>query len=168
MKVFVQNEAGSSTKHHHNEKTLELMRTATVELPYPYAYGFILETTAEDGGNVDCYVLTQRPLRTGQIVDCEPVALMEQFEDGQIDHNVIVVFPGEEHLFDDAARQALTHFVNHVFEHRPGKKIKAGDFRSREEALKFVAERDDTKNAQAPNRANDAVLGPESGKNRRN
>jgi inorganic pyrophosphatase len=168
MKVFVQNEAGSRTKHYHNEKTLELRRTTEVELPYPYAYGFILETTAEDGGNVDCYVLTRRALRTGQIVDCEAVALMEQFEDGQIDHNVIVVFPGEEQLFDDAARQALTHFVNHVFEHRPGKKIKAGEFRSRKDALEFVAERDDTKSAQSQNRANEGVLDPESGRNGRN
>jgi inorganic pyrophosphatase len=63
IRVFIQNEAGSARKHYHNEKTLELVRVADVSEPYPYPYGFILDTTAEDGWNVDCYVITDRPLR---------------------------------------------------------------------------------------------------------
>ena len=50
---------------------------------YPFPYGFVLETTNEDGGNVDCFVITPRELKTGQIVDCRPVGLMEQIEDGK-------------------------------------------------------------------------------------
>lgn len=88
MRVFIENEAGSYVKHFHNEKTLEPKGNATVSRPYPFPYGFILNTTAADGDNVDCFVLTQQALHTGQIVQCEAIALMEQIEDGDEDHKV--------------------------------------------------------------------------------
>ena len=49
MKVFIQNEAGSFVKHSHDEKTLERKREERVSGAYPFPYGFILGTTAEDG-----------------------------------------------------------------------------------------------------------------------
>jgi inorganic pyrophosphatase len=41
----------------------------------------VIGTDSGDGGNVDCYVITNRTLKTGQIVECDPIGLMEQFED---------------------------------------------------------------------------------------
>jgi inorganic pyrophosphatase len=95
VRVFIQNEAGSNTKHYHDETTLEWKRTADVSLPYPYPYGFIIGTAAEDGCNVDCFVITDRTLKTGQLIECDAVGLMEQFEDGQDDHNVLACPLGE-------------------------------------------------------------------------
>jgi inorganic pyrophosphatase len=54
MKVFIQNEAGSFIKHAHDEKTLEPRGATRVSRAYPFPYGFILGTTADDGLNVDC------------------------------------------------------------------------------------------------------------------
>ncbi len=100
MKVFIQNEAGSFVKNYHDEKTLEYKRAARVSRAYPFPYGFILNTTADDGLNVDCFVLTRTALRTGQIVECDPVGLMEQMEDGKEDHNVLAVIRGEDKPLD--------------------------------------------------------------------
>jgi inorganic pyrophosphatase len=86
IKVFIQNEAGSNRKNYHNEKTLEYRETRLVSCPYPYPYGFILGTDAKDGCNLDVFVITQRRLTTGQILECEVIGLMEQFEDGVEDH----------------------------------------------------------------------------------
>jgi inorganic pyrophosphatase len=72
MKVFIQNEAGSFVKNFHDEKGLKFTGTARVSRAYPLPYGFILNTTADDGLNVDCFVLTKTSLHTGQIVDCDP------------------------------------------------------------------------------------------------
>jgi len=108
VKVFVQNEAGSFVKRMHNEKTLEPRGSSNVSSPYPFPYGFILHTSADDGLNVDCYVLTSQPLRTGQIVNCEPIALMEQFEDCKEDHNVLAVIPGEQRILGEETKPILT------------------------------------------------------------
>jgi inorganic pyrophosphatase len=144
MKAFVQNEAGSRIKHSHNEKTLELLGTSDVSRAYPFPYGFILDTTADDGLNVDCFFLTKKPLRTGQIVECEPIGLMEQVEDGKVDHNVLAVIPDEKRIVTKDVECALRDFVTHVFDHIPGKTIRVGEFRSREDAIEYISSHRDS------------------------
>ncbi len=95
IRVFIQNEAGSNQKHLHDEKTLAHKRMVIVSQAYPFPYGFVLDTTSEDGDNVDCFVITDRPLKTGTIVRCEPVGLLEQIEDGEADHNLLALLPDE-------------------------------------------------------------------------
>jgi inorganic pyrophosphatase len=143
MKVFIENEAGSFVKHLHDEKTLKLEGTTRVSRAYPLPYGFVLDTSAEDGDNVDCFVLTARPLRSREIVDCEPVGLMEQIEDGQVDHKVLAVLPGEEVELDSKTRQSLIDFASHVFDHVPGKSMKVGEFGDRKAADHYVLLRQD-------------------------
>jgi inorganic pyrophosphatase len=143
MKVFIQNEAGSLVKHLHNEKTLELTGTARVSRAYPLPYGFILDTTADDGLNVDCFVLTKSSLHSGQVVECEPIGLMEQIEDGKDDHNVLAVIRGEEVHVDGEMQRTLSEFVRHVFDDVPGKTIRVGAFRDRQAALDHVSRHKD-------------------------
>ena len=143
MKVFVQNEAGSFVKNYHDEKTLEIKRTERVSRAYPFPYGFLINTTADDGLNVDCFVLTKTPLHTGQIVDCDPVGLMEQVEDGKEDHNVLAMIRGEELELDRKTKQILIEFVGHVFDHVAGKTVRVGEFRSKEFAIGYVTRHED-------------------------
>lgn len=100
LKVFIQNEAGSDRKHYHDEKSLEWRRSVRVSRAYPYPYGFVVGTTSADGGNVDCFVITSRPLRMGTIVECEAIGLMEQVEDGDVDHNVLAALQDEAPRFE--------------------------------------------------------------------
>ena len=95
LRVFIENEAGSCIKHHHDEETLAFLRTERVQAPYPFPYGFVPGTRAPDGDCVDCFVVTDRVLHTGDLVDCEPFALMEQTEAGLVDHNILAVPAGE-------------------------------------------------------------------------
>jgi len=144
VKVFIQNEAGSRTKHSHNEKTLEPLGAQEVSRRYPFPYGFVLGTTAGDGLNVDCFVLTSTGLRTGQIVECTPIGLMEQFEDGKTDHNVLAVLSGETREVDAATQATLTEFVSHVFDHVPRKSIAVGRFLDAQAASDQVARHHDS------------------------
>ena len=141
IKVFVQNQTGSNLKHYHDEKTLVFKSTKTVSRAYPFPYGFILGTTARDGCNVDCYVVTRRPLETGQVVECTPIGLMEQFEDGEEDHNVLASFPGERAEIDREIEVILTDFGQNVFRHEPNKRIRAGRFLSASEAEAHIKTR---------------------------
>lgn len=147
MKVFIENEAGSDQKNLYNEKTLEFKKAVTVSRKYPYPYGFILDTTSEDGDNLDCFVITNKELKGGQIVECEPIELMEQIETtwdeskGNIDeqdHNVLAVFPDEKTEIDNDIKDRLREFILHVFDHLPNKKVRVGNFLNKNEALKYV------------------------------
>jgi inorganic pyrophosphatase len=139
LRVFIENEAGSDVKHHHDEKTLTFLRTERVRAPYPFPYGFVPGTRAPDGDGVDCFVITTRPLRTGDLVDCVPCGLMEQTESGLVDHNLLVVPAGEAVPDLEALRPRLTRFVHEVFAGMPGRETTVGRFLPVEAALAYLA-----------------------------
>lgn len=134
IKVFVQNEAGSNRKNYHDEKTLEYKSTKLVSRAYPYPYGFIIGTHAKDGCNLDCFVITKRPLKTGQMYECEVFGLMEQIEDGIEDHNVLARLPDENVEFTSKVQTILTEFVLNVFRHIEGKQMSVGQFLGMQDA----------------------------------
>lgn len=136
--VFVQNEAGSSQKNYHDEKTLAFRHSRVVSHAYPFAYGFIIGTEADDECSVDCFVITDRVLRTGQIVECEPIGLMEQFEDGVEDHNVLARPLGESWDVTGVMEAALTEHVLACFRHVEGKKMRVGRFLGVRDAEAYV------------------------------
>jgi inorganic pyrophosphatase len=88
-------------------------------------------------------VPTKSRLQSGQIVECEPVALMEQIEDGKEDHNVLAAIRGEGQVLDYETKKQLTNFVAHVFDHVPGKEIRVGGFRGRDAALSYIKDHQD-------------------------
>jgi inorganic pyrophosphatase len=128
MKVFIENEAGSNKKNCFNEKTLTYKNTFEVSRKYPYPYGFIIDTTSGDSDNLDCFVLTDRELKTGDIVEVEPVGMFEQVEDDQNDPKILACLIGEHIVIDESIRSDLREFITHVFDHLPNKKIKIGNF----------------------------------------
>lgn len=142
--VFIENEAGSDQKNLYNEKTLEYRKTVTVSLPYPLAYGFVLNTTSGDGDNVDCFVLTKKDLKTGDIIEVTPIGLMEQLEDGDIDHNILAVPTGETVDLTDETKEQLQTFVKGVFAHLPDKQMEVGRFLDAEAAIEMIEQYRDT------------------------
>lgn len=72
-----------------------IRRSIPVLGPTPFPYVFILGTTSDDGDNLDCFVLTDRELRKGDVVACSVAGLMEQFEDDKRDINILATLQGE-------------------------------------------------------------------------
>ncbi|HEX4603201.1 MAG TPA: inorganic diphosphatase [Candidatus Angelobacter sp.] len=138
MNIFIENEAGSCIKHEHNEKTLELKGKALVSRAFPWPYGFILNTTGQDGDNVDCFVLTRKSMHTGDIVDCDPIGMIEQIEDGEIDHKIFARPYDEAAVLDDAAVEKFKDFALHVFDHIPGKTKTIGRRCDRDAAIEYI------------------------------
>jgi len=151
IKVFIENEAWSDQKNIYDEKTLRYEKTVTVSREYPYPYGFILNTTSGDGDNLDCFVLTDKKLKTGEIVECKPIAMMEQIESSwrepgvkEEDHNILAVLEGENFKIDDTSKDKLSEFVSHVFDHLPDKKVKVGNFLDEKKAIEYIEKCRDT------------------------
>ncbi len=148
MRVFIENEANSNKKNIYNEKTLEYKKTVIVSRKYPYPYGFILDTTSGDGDNLDVFVITNKKLKRGQIVECDPVGLMEQIEKScdkskndteEIDHNILAVLIGEEqNIISKEVKDCLTDFAFHVFNHICKNKNRIGNFLDKKEAIRHI------------------------------
>jgi inorganic pyrophosphatase len=138
MKVLIENEAGSSTKRLYDEQTFQLKSTRTVQRPYPFPYGFIIGTQSGDGMCLDCFLLTRASIRSGEIVNVEPIGMFEQIEDSQEDHNILVVLAGEEFEVTPAIEEKLRTFVLHVFADVPGKSMRVGRFLGKEAAWELI------------------------------
>jgi len=140
VKVFIECERGSRTKRTYG-LDLELKRQSETLLPYPYPYGFVLGTRADDGDGVDCYVLTEEPLEHGRIVEVEPAGLLPMTEDEEEDGKILAVPPGRAlDEFPEAGR-ILRDFILGIFRKFPEVRVAVGDIRPREAALEFLAAR---------------------------
>ena len=143
IKMLVQVEAGSRDKNLYDEKTLQYKGESRISLPYPYPYGFVIGTSAADGENVDCYLITHEKTKRGSIMECEPIGLLEQIEDGPIDHKVLAALPGEAVEAGPELLEELRDFIYAVFAGFPGVSICIGRILSREEALSHIQEYQD-------------------------
>ena len=137
--VFIENSRGSTRKHIFNEESLVLERLTDLSSAYPYPYGFIMNTRSGDGDAIDCFVLTSAELEPGSTASCTPLALLQQVEDGLIDHKVLATLPGEEPDLKDAADQ-IRRFVVEAFSHVPGKSFEFGSVLDGAAAIRFVQE----------------------------
>jgi len=138
IKVLIQVEAGSCDKKFYNERTLEYLETRRGSRPYPYHYGFIIGTSAADGDCVDCYLITTDLLQSGTIVECEPVGLLEQDEDGEADHKVLATIPGQDVELGQALLQELQDFIYVIFAKYPDMRVRVGPILPREAALDYL------------------------------
>ncbi len=138
IEVFIENEAGSLTKCTYDETSLELLNTATVSSPYPYPYGFVRGTLSGDGDSVDCFIVTDAPLKSGDRIACEPLYLLEQIEDGEIDHKVLAICTNDAGVISDEAVAKIRDFILTVFEHIPNKSMQLGALCGAEDAWAYI------------------------------
>jgi inorganic pyrophosphatase len=138
IQVFIQVAAGSCDKQFYNESTLEYLETRRGSWPYPYPYGFIVGTSAADGDCVDCYLITRDPLTAGTIVECEPVGLLLQDEDGEIDHKVLAALRGQDVALGQELLQELQEFIYAMFARYPDLRVSVGPVLPREAALQHL------------------------------
>ena len=102
IEVFIECESGSNRKGVYDEKSHVRLSEMTVAAPYPYPYGFILDTRGDDGEAVDCFLLTDIAVEAGSTLEAHPVGLLEQVENGEVDHKILAALPGSEPALDRA------------------------------------------------------------------
>jgi hypothetical protein len=126
VRVVVEVTAGSNLRHTYDEHTLELRSVREVASRYPYPYGFVMDTVSEDGDAVDCFILTARPLAAGIPTEAEVIGLVEQFENGEVDHKILAGLPGDAVTLDPGRRRALRRFVRSLFDPYPWVHVRVG------------------------------------------
>jgi inorganic pyrophosphatase len=90
---------------------------------------------------VDCYLITNEKLKSGSIVECDPVGLLEQDEDGEIDHKVLAAIPGQQAVeVGEGLLEELRDFIYAVFAQFPEVRVSIGRILPREAALHRIQE----------------------------
>ncbi len=138
MKAFVEVSAGTDQRPLWDEKTLTQIGTKQVYKPYPYAYGFLLNTLSDDGDHLDCYIISHTPLVSGETLDVEPIGMVESVENGTEDHKILCRLVGEETVIDIDVQKNIRDFGEHYFDHRPDKQVIVGRFLGIKDANKLI------------------------------
>jgi inorganic pyrophosphatase len=141
MRVFVESEAGSDVRRVFDETTFVLRSERRVSAAYPFPYGFIVGTITDDGSAIDCFVLTAEPIRSGTIVIAEPVGLLEQIENDEIDHKVLAVPAGESWSVDAGLQGTLRAFIGDLFRPYADVRVEVGRILGPDVAIAFIASR---------------------------
>ena len=139
IEVLIEAERGSPHKNVYDEKTFAYKGRRQGSTPYPYPYGFVTGTTTADGGGVDCYLITEQRVEAGTRVACEAIGLLEQFEDGELDHKVLATLPGQNSELGQDLLDELSGFIYAAFAESPNATVKVGRILSKREALDYVS-----------------------------
>ena len=148
--VFIEIPQGSSIKYELDKDSGLIMvdRFNFTAMSYPFNYGFIPNTHAEDGDPTDVLVVSSYAVSPGCIIPVRPIGMLEMEDEAGIDTKIIAV-PTEKvdpffsHIkdiseLDNATKNKIKHFFDHYKELEPGKWVKTKAFLSKEKAQEAV------------------------------
>lgn len=79
IRVIIETPKGSRNKYAFDpkEKVFELKKVLPAGMDFPYDFGFVPSTRAEDGDPVDVLVLMDEPAFTGCVLKCRIIGIIE-------------------------------------------------------------------------------------------
>jgi inorganic pyrophosphatase len=106
LRVIIETPKGSRNKFAFNqeERIFELKKVLPAGMGFPYDFGFVPSTKADDGDPVDVLVLMDEPAFAGCILSCRPIGVIEgeQGEKKKKERNDrIVAVEKDAHSFAD-------------------------------------------------------------------
>lgn len=142
FKVFIEIPAGGSIKYEVDEETGELSvdRFLHTAFSYPFNYGYIKDTMADDDDPMDVVVLSSRPVVPGVVMKCHEIGLLEMEDEGGIDAKVLAVpdkkvDPDYGHIKDisevsESVLARIKHFFERYKDLEEGKWVKVKEFKN--------------------------------------
>ncbi len=93
VNVFVEIPQGVSVKYELDKESglIFVDRFLYTEMNYPFNYGFVPGTLAQDGDPVDILVLSSKPVVPGVVIPSRPIGMLEMEDEAGIDNKVIAV-----------------------------------------------------------------------------
>ena len=150
VNVFVEIPEGVSVKYELDKDSgfIIVDRFLFTEMNYPFNYGFIPNTLADDGDPVDVLVLSSKPVVPGVIIACRPIGMLEMEDEAGIDNKIIAVpMPKVDNKFKDyndvedipeKTKEDLKYFFENYKKNEPGKWVKIKEWKGRKVALEDI------------------------------
>lgn len=106
---------------------------------YPFNYGFIPNTLADDGDPTDVLVISREPVVPGSVVRARPIGMLEMEDEEGIDTKIIAVpvskldntYENVKEVADlpEGVLNKIKHFFEHYKELESGKWVKVKSFK---------------------------------------
>ena len=93
INVLIEIPAGSKNKYEFDKdlNAFALDRVLYSSVQYPYDYGFIPNTLADDGDPLDGMVLMDQPTFPGCVIAARPIGMLEMIDGGDRDEKILCV-----------------------------------------------------------------------------
>lgn len=93
VNVLIEITAGSKNKYEYDKdlQAFALDRVLYSSVQYPYDYGFIPNTLADDGDPLDGMVMIDEPTFAGCVIAARPIGMLEMIDGGDRDEKLLCV-----------------------------------------------------------------------------
>lgn len=115
LNVLIEIPAGSKNKYEFDKdmNAMILDRVLSSSVQYPYDYGFVPNTLADDGDPLDGMVIIDQPTFPGCVIAARPIGMLEMIDGGDRDEKILCV-PAEDPRF--AQVNSLENIAPHRLE----------------------------------------------------
>ncbi len=150
INVLIEIPQGSSIKYELDKESgiIFVDRFVHTAMFYPFNYGFIPQTKAEDGDPVDVLVISTYPVAPGTVIPSRPIGLLEMEDEAGIDQKILAlplikIDPFFEDIEDieqipSPTKKLIKHFFENYKKLEPGKWVKIKNFLSKHHALEAI------------------------------
>lgn len=119
LNVLIEIPGGSKNKYEFDKdlNAFILDRVLFSSVKYPYDYGFVPNTLADDGDPLDGMVIVDEPTFPGCVIAARPIGMLEMIDGGDRDEKILCV-PTEDPRYKDvkALGDLATHRLDEVAE----------------------------------------------------
>lgn len=150
VNVFIEIPEGVSVKYELDKDSgfIFVDRFLFTEMNYPFNYGFIPNTLADDGDPVDVLVLSSKPVVPGVVIACRPIGMLEMEDEAGIDNKIVAVpMPKVDNKFKDyndvsdipqETKDDLKYFFENYKKNEPGKWVKIKEWKDKKIAQEEI------------------------------
>jgi len=150
VNVLVEIPQGSSIKYEMDKESGFIMvdRFSYTSMAYPFNYGFVPGTLAEDGDPLDILVLSSQTVSTGAVIASRPIGMLEMEDEEGIDTKILAVPTVKIDPFyakinditdlDEVIKNKIKHFFDHYKELEPNKWVKTKAFLDKNAAYEAI------------------------------
>ena len=141
MKVIIEIPKNSFIKYELDTTTNTLICDRILKIPIPQNYGFIPNTKAQDGDELDVVLILKHSLHPKTVIDVKIIGYLEMTDEKGIDEKIIVVPSSsnienlkdiKKHILDE-----IKEFFTHYKDHDKDRWSKVGDYYDKNSAIKL-------------------------------
>jgi inorganic pyrophosphatase len=148
INAIVEIPQGSHNKYEVDEETgiIKLDRVLHSAHIFPFEYGFVPETHAEDGDHLDILIINNSPLFVGCLAEVCPIGVLKMSDENGVDDKIVSVLSENPHYrdkktIDDIEKHTLDEIANFFERYKDlekNKSVEVSGFDSREKAIEII------------------------------